>query len=78
MILVLVGIVVCQAGLFLDLVVLVVAGKDDDRRMMTEPSDVGGCLGRDGLQYLRIAGIVATAEHEILPYEDPKLVTCGV
>ncbi|KAK1856728.1 hypothetical protein CCHR01_00698 [Colletotrichum chrysophilum] len=71
---VLVGEVVGEVLALGVLVVLVVAGPDDDGGVVAEHLDVLAGLAVDGLQEGGPGGVVAAAEHKVLPDEDAELV----
>ena len=76
--LVLIGVVVSQTHGFLDLIVLVIASKDDKRRMMADTANIGHRLSFDGGNNLVKNWIVAASEHEVLPNHDTEFITSVV
>lgn len=75
---VLFGIVIGQACGLGNLVVLVVASKNDDRRVVTEAADVEDCLLLDRFEEGWEAGVIAAGEHEVLPHKHAQFVAGGV
>ncbi|KAJ6442770.1 monooxygenase [Purpureocillium lavendulum] len=57
-----------------ELVVLVVAGPDDETGVVPQHLDVLPRLAVDGLEDVRVRGVVAAAKHKVLPDEDAHLV----
>lgn len=53
-----------------NLVVLVVAGKDDQRRVVPQLGDSLLCLELDAVNKGIVRWVLAAAEHEVLPDED--------
>jgi len=69
-------VVVCQATLFLYLIIFIVAGVNDNRRMMTNALDLCDALGLDRVsERFDRSWVVSATEHEILPDEDAQLIT---
>ncbi|KAL5867400.1 hypothetical protein ACKVWC_011613 [Pyricularia oryzae] len=66
--------VVLQPVALHDLVVLVVPGPDDERRVVPQPPHVLSRLGLDGLQKPGVGGVVCAGEAKVLPCQDAGLV----
>lgn len=66
--------VILELQLLGDLVILVVAGIDDDGRVVTESPDVLRCFERYRLAEGWPCGIVAASKHKVLPDKYPQLI----
>lgn len=66
--------IILQSFILSYLIILVIPGKDRERRMVTESHDIRFSLQFDGSEEFRMEWVLSAGETEVLPDENPEFV----